>query len=112
MCEIFLIMGADQARALHRWRAYPEIIRLATIGIADRNYSAGTGGDRAALQQNQPQRPDEQAAIRQVHLRMPVLPISATDIRAKIAAGQDVNTLITSPVARYIARHHLYTKIQ
>jgi nicotinic acid mononucleotide adenylyltransferase len=39
---------------------------------------------------------------------MPSLPISATEIRAKLADKQDISMLVSSAVARYIADHHLY----
>ena len=105
-CQLFLILGADQARVLHRWKAYQDIIGLATICFADRACSVGDGCDRADAPTA------VQTAIRQVHLQMPMLPISATDIRTLIAAGADVTAMIHPQVARYIAHHHLYTTIQ
>ena len=34
--------------------------------------------------------------------------LSATTIRERLAHGQDIGTLVSEPVARYIADHHLY----
>jgi nicotinate-nucleotide adenylyltransferase len=42
---------------------------------------------------------------------MPAMTISATDIRARIAAQQDVADMVCEPVARYIADHHLYQTV-
>ncbi len=39
---------------------------------------------------------------------MPGMPISATGIRAQVAAGQGVAALVSPAVARYIEDHHLY----
>lgn len=36
-------------------------------------------------------------------------PISATDVRARLARGEDVSALVPAPVLDYIRRHHLYT---
>jgi nicotinate-nucleotide adenylyltransferase len=39
---------------------------------------------------------------------MPPMPVSATEIRHKIALGQDIAPLVFDSVARYIEQHHLY----
>jgi nicotinate-nucleotide adenylyltransferase len=36
------------------------------------------------------------------------MPESATDVRARLTAGQDISELVDPAVASYIARHHLY----
>ena len=98
-CQLFLILGADQAMALTRWRAWQEIIQSATICVADRASSVGANASFDA---------ETASATRFLRLVMPSLPISATEIRAKLADKQDISTLVSSAVARYIADHHLY----
>lgn len=100
--EWFLIMGADQAAALTTWRAWQEILQIATICVADRGDStwASTQFDAEKLY-----------PARFFHLKMPALTVSATQIRALISAGQTAQTLVLEPVARYIATHHLYQSI-
>ena len=39
---------------------------------------------------------------------LPPMDVSSTDIRARVANGQSIAELVPAPVARYIARHHLY----
>jgi nicotinate-nucleotide adenylyltransferase len=46
--------------------------------------------------------------VRVVVLRLPQMPESATDIRARLAAGRDITDLVAPPVASYIASQHLY----
>jgi nicotinate-nucleotide adenylyltransferase len=36
------------------------------------------------------------------------MPISASDIRARVARGEDVSALVPPAVANYIAAHRLY----
>jgi len=36
------------------------------------------------------------------------MPVSATEIRARLGAHQSVESLVFEPVARYIEHHHLY----
>jgi nicotinic acid mononucleotide adenylyltransferase len=42
---------------------------------------------------------------------MPLSPVSATDIRQRVNWGEDVQALVGSAVARYIAEQRLYTDI-
>ncbi len=97
--ELFLIVGEDQAHALPTWRDWLEILRLAIICVAEREDSRGN-------------RPPFIAPIayesRFRRLQLPALPVSATDIRARIAAHLCVAPLVFEPVARYIDEHHLY----
>lgn len=96
---LLLVIGADQAEALHGWHDSGEIMRLATVAVAARA------------------RPDPDAppfdasrlpAGSWVAVELPSMPVSATQIRARVAAGQDIAQLVPPGVARYIARHHLY----
>jgi len=96
---MFLIIGADQARALPTWRAWQEIARIAIICVADRAHSTGADIEFDVNSANS-------AQFR--HLNMPVTNLSATDIRARISAHLNVSSLVCEPVARYIADHDLY----
>ena len=95
----FLVIGQDQAGALHSWHEWPAIVQLAIICVAAREDSAGT-----AVQFAPPQGLEQ----RFLPLLFPHLRVSATDIRSRVASGQVVDTLVGRAVARYIADHHLY----
>lgn len=97
--EFFLILGEDQAQALPSWHDWKEILELAIICVATRAYTTGARA-KFDLKTAHPSR------FRQ--LPMPTLDVSATDIRARIAAHLSVADLVFEPVARYIAHHHLY----
>lgn len=97
--ELFLIMGEDQARALPTWHEWTEVLRLAIICVAERKDAMGVTPSFIAPN------PHESRFRR---LQMPVMPVSATDIRTRIAAHQCVAPLVFEPVARYIDDHHLY----
>ncbi len=98
----FLIIGADQAHALPTWKRWQEILQCATICVAFR-----ADPTRATDQFNA----ENASPVKFLHLNMPTLDISATDIRARIAANQNVSDLVCQPVARYIADHHLYQTV-
>jgi len=97
--ELFLLMGADQAAALTTWHDWQAILQLAIICVATRAQQSNNG----ALFDAEKLFPE-----RFLHLSMPATPVSATRIRSMIANGQSVQTLVSEPVARYIADHHLY----
>ncbi len=99
--QLVLVIGADQAEALHTWRESAAIVQLATVAVAARA------------------RPDPGAppfdastlpAGRWLSVELPPMPVSATQIRARVAAGQGIDHLVPPGVARYIALHHLYTR--
>lgn len=103
---LFLIIGGDQAAALPRWRDWQALLEIATICVAEREDGTGAPG---SFDIKNP--PSELAGARFERLAMPMLSISSTDIRARIAQGaseHDIGTLVAPSVARYIATHHLY----
>jgi nicotinate-nucleotide adenylyltransferase len=97
--QLFLILGADQAAVLTSWHEWQTIVQLAIICVATRAHSTNTN-DLFEAERLFPER--------FLHLGLPALHVSATQIRSNIANGQTVQTLVSEPVARYIADHHLY----
>ena len=98
--ELFLVIGADQARKLTTWHLWQELVQAATICVAERDNSIESGAAFLA---------PEALKSRFVALKMPLNPLSATAVRAQAAVGQVVSTLVGESVARYIAQHHLYS---
>ena len=97
--ELFLLMGEDQARALDQWHDWQQIPQFATICVAEREDSTRSGS------QFEPAK-----SLGKRFLRLPVAPmaVSATEIRARLGAHQNVDPLVFESVARYIEHHHLY----
>lgn len=94
--ELHLLMGEDQAAGFTQWRAWQEIARLAVLCVAGR----GTGEGVAALR--------ALPGVRVEALQLPQMPESATDIRRRLTAGQDITELVEPAVASYIESQHLY----
>lgn len=97
--ELFLILGEDQARALPSWHKWQEVLQLAIICVAEREDLTGARPQFVAPKTHE---------SRFRRLQIPAMPVSATDIRARIAAHLSVTSLVFEPVARYIDDHHLY----
>lgn len=86
--ELHLLMGADQYDKLESWRTPDEVRRLARIGVFGR--------------------PGIALAQRVNLIPMEPMPVSASDIRARSARGEDIGHLVPPAVANYIRRRLLY----
>ena len=91
----FLIIGQDQYCNLHTWRHWQELLSLVTLAVANRP------GD---LREPHP----EVKALSHHAVPLPMLDISSTQVRQRVAAGQDITPLVPPAVARYIETHGLY----
>ena len=94
--QLVLLMGEDQAAGFASWHAWQEIASLAVLCVAGRGSGAGITALRAL------------PGVRVETLRLPAMPESATEIRARLTAGQDITDLVEPAVASYIESHHLY----
>ena len=101
--QLVLLIGADQAAALRSWHGWEEILSIAIVSIAHRADSTGAA-DRFDPQNLAPL----PAGSRFESLDLPLMDISATDIRSRAARGADISALVPPAVARYIDQHHLY----
>ena len=100
--QLYLLIGDDQRRSLSGWKRIDEIARLAIICAAARDLQvASWHADTSETSDVTP------PAIRP--LPMPLMPISATDIRERLSRQADVAALVAPAVERYIHEHHLYS---
>ena len=112
--ELVLLIGGDQARALPTWHRWHEILQYATICVADRVDQTRARGTFDPLKQANTVKsgleslPDGPPEARFLRLQMPLSPVSASDIRSRVAAHQNIDSLVCEPVARYIVDHHLF----
>lgn len=101
--QLVLIVGGDQAAALPGWYRWRDILEIAIISIASRDPSTlGTAQSGTEF---------PVSAVENGHfqpLRLPLMNLSATNVRARAAAGLGIDHLVPAAVARYIDQHHLY----
>jgi nicotinate-nucleotide adenylyltransferase len=90
-----LVLGQDQYGGLHTWQNWRELLSRVTLAVANR---PGPAAEPA---------PEVRAFEHRV-VPLPMLDISSTDIRARVAAGTDIAQLVPPGVARYIEQHGLY----
>ena len=100
--QLYLLIGDDQRRSLPAWHRIDEIDRLAIICAAARDpqVAAWSAGEPEASAVPGPEIQP---------LPMPLMPISATDIRERLSRQIGVDGLVTPAVERYIHEHHLYS---
>lgn len=86
---LWLLMGADQYGKLDSWHRPRDVRKLAKIAVFARPGFHLSGDVRS--------------------IPMQPMPISASDIRARVARGEDISALVPPAVANHIARHGLYS---
>lgn len=101
--QLYLFVGADQFAVFRQWHRWQDILDLAIICIADRAQSTLAGAQFESY---------ESRGNRFVLLNLPLMPVSATQIRQVMASGTavtgEITRLVPEAVARYISLHQLY----
>ncbi|MBI4498736.1 MAG: nicotinate-nucleotide adenylyltransferase [Chloroflexi bacterium] len=98
---LFFIMGWDALRELHSWHRPDLLADLCRI-VAVRRPGVAEA-DWAVLERAVPR-----ARERILQLDMPLIGISATDIRRRVAHGLSIRYWVPDPVSAHIAAHGLY----
>lgn len=99
--EWLLVLGADQAQKLSHWQRWQELLALASISVAGRDGQLTPANQDIAAQH-------AKAQGRWHDLRLPAMQVSATEVRRRVAAYEDISGLVPEGIARYIAQHKLY----
>ena len=100
--QLWWVLGGDALRSLPRWHKASELLTLARIAVAAR---PGAQPERHELDRLIP------GLGRWVDwIPMPLLDLSASDLRARLAHGEDVSNDIPPAALNYIRRHNLYAR--
>lgn len=99
--DLWFILGADSLVDFHTWHQPVSILNLARLAVAER-----PGWDVSAALQTSTSLPTLSARVDR--FRSVPIDLSATLLRARIAAGQPVDWLMPPDVLSYIRRHRLY----
>ena len=98
--EHVLILGGDQAAALPEWHEPEQVLELAQVAVIERsNWSRNAVGIRVGRLKG---------AERIRYLDMPVIQVSSSSIRRRIAAGLPIRYLVPDRVASFIDSKDLY----
>ncbi|MDP2674993.1 MAG: nicotinate-nucleotide adenylyltransferase [Dehalococcoidia bacterium] len=95
--ELFFIAGEDALADLPSWVRPERILELATLAVARR-----TGVPQAAEERL------PGLSERVVWLKMPLLAVSASEVRERVRRGLPLEGMVPPAVAAYIREHGLY----
>ena len=101
--DLTLVMSAEAFAELPTWHEPRRLLELARIAVGPRPGHAAP--DPGWLDQRWPELADRVTA-----LDMPLVEVSASHIRARVAADRPIEGLVPPPVAAYIQGHDLYRK--
>jgi nicotinate-nucleotide adenylyltransferase len=99
--ELYLIVGADIAAGLPKWREPERVLSLAALAVAER-----PGTERAAVERALA---GLRGSERALFFDMPEIGLSSTMLRNRVRAGLPIKYLTPDAVVAYVDRNNLYT---
>ena len=98
--QLFFLIGADAVHDIAKWREPHEIFKLATPLVVHRaNQTAPQLDQLGSLCK---------ATTQPQAIEMPPMEISSSEIRSRIAAGEDIASQVPRKIAEFIASRALY----
>jgi nicotinate-nucleotide adenylyltransferase len=108
---IILLLGSDQLRNLATWHRYRDLLSYAHIACTQRErvslQDLPSEVEQLVQEHGRDALPDEPAGSI-VFFVMPPVPVSATVLRERLAAGERPAELVPAAVLDYIESHRLY----
>lgn len=101
------LIGADMLAELYKWYRAAELVELVEFVIAIRPpWDTKMDEIFSTLAEHFP--PDVIERLRAAVVDTPLVDVSSTEIRRRVAAGESIVGLVPDAVAGYIASHELY----
>lgn len=93
--DLFTIVGDDAAAGLATWERHDEVVARSTMVVVDRP------GDPVELSDD----------VDWIHIEVPRLEVSSTDLRARFSDGRPLDYLVTDAVLQVIDARQLYRDV-
>jgi len=112
---LYLLLGADAFHGLCDWHRWQELLEYCHVVVIARPDTEAPRDPRLRHLVDSVVTTDL-GILRAEHCgriyfqTIPLLPISSSQIRARLAAGRDISYLTPPPVQRLIEQHQLYTR--
>ncbi len=114
--KLGLVLGEESAAQFYKWHESEKIARMVNFLVAKR-HPDGNGIDVASFENQMLDGYSKDFQVRDFKetfgyahtmLENPILPVSSTEIRSRIAKGKAFRYLVPEPVFQYIMEHKLY----
>lgn len=102
--NLFFMMGADSLADLSNWHRPGEICELASLLVVKRPESSTPNFDLLTDLVSQ----ERLHQMNNIVITMPLTPISSSEIREKVSADEDWQSMVPANVAQYIEANNLY----
>jgi len=106
--HLVLLLGADAFAGLPRWYRSTKLPELTHLVMMNRHGITTPALQAKGFKPIEPGQLRQQAAGGLLTVTVPSPDLSSSDLRSKIAAGQNVGTMLCSAVWSYIQQHRLY----
>jgi nicotinate-nucleotide adenylyltransferase len=98
--DVVLILGADQFADFEAWKQPERVLELARIAVAKR---PGVSHDAVHAVRDRLSAPD-----RVLEFEMEPIPVSSSEVRARVGCGEEIEHLVPPKVAEAVLRLGLY----
>ncbi len=103
--ELYFILGSDSVTSFAQWRQPQRIVELALPVVVARP------GSSAQLEELRPfATPARWHQIQAAAVRTPLIEISSSELRARLAAGRSIRYMTPRAVEVYLQTHGVYTQ--
>lgn len=102
--ELFWLLGADAVKDLPHWYQIDRLMELCRMAVM---YRAGYPKPDFSIYKPY-FTPRQIQSLEENVIPVPLVDISSSEIRRRLACGQDVSDRVPAPVAEYIRRRRLY----
>ena len=106
--ELFLLMGADSLYQFDTWREPARILELAIPLVVNRPYSDVVDLEVFAKHVDS----NRLSQFKQYNVTSPLIDISSSEIRSRVAANQTIRYLLPRAVEKYIESQKLYQVVE
>jgi nicotinate-nucleotide adenylyltransferase len=120
--DIYVILGADAFRDIRSWKGYPALLDRCHFAVISRPECSASSlrtalpelANRMVTPQTAPSAPSRPSIVLVdarpsiVLIDAPTAPVSATEIRRRVARGESIAGMVPDLVADYIQTHRLY----
>ena len=104
---LHLAVGADMLADLPNWRRAGDVVRMARVLVAHRP-SWPERMDEVFRRFREAFGPEAADRLAESVIPVPLIGISSTEVRQRVAAGRSIRFLVPEPVRRYISENRLY----